>query len=57
MGSTRKASVSRELIKLYEENKRGRLDELILHFSAKTRKGEIVEVVEGTKNAENSSDE
>lgn len=46
-GPERKASVSRELSKLFEENKRGTLEELITHFSSKTVKGEIVLVVEG----------
>lgn len=57
LGAERKASVSRELTKLFEENKRGTLEELITHFSSKTIKGEIVVVVEGIKNAENDSDE
>ncbi|MCK5856423.1 MAG: 16S rRNA (cytidine(1402)-2'-O)-methyltransferase [Bacteroidales bacterium] len=48
-GSNRRASVSRELSKLYEENKRGNLQELIEYFSKKTVKGEIVIVVEGNK--------
>lgn len=48
-GAERKASVSRELTKMYEENKRGTLQELLTHFSAKTIKGEIVIVVEGNK--------
>jgi 16S rRNA (cytidine1402-2'-O)-methyltransferase len=46
-GPERKASVSRELTKLFEENKRGTLAELIEYFSAKTIKGEIVIVVAG----------
>jgi len=46
-GAERKASVSREISKLYEENARGTLQELIDHFNAKTIKGEIVIVVEG----------
>jgi 16S rRNA (cytidine1402-2'-O)-methyltransferase len=46
-GPTRKCSVSRELSKLYEENVRGSLEELIIHFKEKTVKGEIVIVVEG----------
>ncbi len=46
-GSGRYACVSRELTKIYEENARGTLEELILHFSNKTVKGEIVIVVEG----------
>ena len=46
-GKDRKASVSRELSKFYEENKRGTLEELLAYFSAKTIKGEIVIVVQG----------
>ncbi|WP_421920558.1 16S rRNA (cytidine(1402)-2'-O)-methyltransferase [Marinifilum sp.] len=46
-GEERKASVSRELSKLHEENARGTLTELIAHFGSKTVKGEIVIVVEG----------
>lgn len=34
-GAERQASVSRELSKMYEENARGTLDELITHFSLK----------------------
>ncbi len=48
-GNDRNASVSRELSKIYEENVRGTLSELIEHFSNKTIKGEIVIVVEGEK--------
>jgi 16S rRNA (cytidine1402-2'-O)-methyltransferase len=46
-GEERKASVSRELTKLHEENARGSLSDLIAHFSSKTVKGEIVIIVEG----------
>ena len=46
LGVDRKASVSRELTKIYEETKRGTLQELIAYFSLKTVKGEIVIVVE-----------
>ena len=46
-GSDRKAAVSRELTKLYEENVRGTLAELIAHFSTSTIKGEIVIIVAG----------
>lgn len=46
-GAEREASVSRELTKFYEENKRGTLQELINHFKSKTVKGEIVLVVKG----------
>ena len=46
-GAERKASVSRELSKMFEENKRGTLHELAEYFKSKTVKGEIVIVVEG----------
>ncbi len=46
-GEDRMASVSREISKLHEENKRGTLAELIEHFGSKTIKGEIVIVVAG----------
>ncbi len=44
-GKDRLCSVSRELTKLYEETKRGTLEELISHFSMKEVKGEIVIVL------------
>ncbi len=47
LGKDHRASVSRELSKMYEENKRGTFEELIEYFSQKTIKGEIVIVVEG----------
>ncbi|MDF1551019.1 MAG: 16S rRNA (cytidine(1402)-2'-O)-methyltransferase [Bacteroidales bacterium] len=46
-GNERQASVSRELTKLFEENVRGTLQELISHFKEKNIKGEIVIIVEG----------
>jgi 16S rRNA (cytidine1402-2'-O)-methyltransferase len=49
MGADRQASVSRELSKFYEENRRGTLGELIEYFSSKTVKGEIVIVLEGNQ--------
>jgi len=49
LGLDRRASVSRELSKMYEENKRGTIEELIAHFSQKTIKGEIVIIVEGKR--------
>ena len=49
-GAERQCSVSRELTKLFEENKRGTLQEVHDYFSAKDVKGEIVIVVEGKKN-------
>jgi 16S rRNA (cytidine1402-2'-O)-methyltransferase len=46
-GKERQASVSRELSKMFEETKRGTLEELALYFGSKTVKGEIVIVVAG----------
>lgn len=46
-GPDRQCSVSRELTKLFEENVRGSLQELCIHFNKKTVKGEIVIVVSG----------
>ncbi len=46
-GQERKASVSREISKIFEENIRGSIAELITYFSNKIIKGEIVIVVEG----------
>ena len=46
-GEERKASVSRELTKIHEENIRGSLKELIEYYTKSTIKGEIVIIVEG----------
>jgi 16S rRNA (cytidine1402-2'-O)-methyltransferase len=46
-GIDRKASVSRELTKIYEENIADTLGNLVKYFSEKQVKGEIVIVVEG----------
>ncbi len=46
-GAERQACVSRELTKLYEENVRGTLSEIIANFANRTIKGEIVIVVGG----------
>ena len=46
-GEGRQCSVSRELTKLYEENKRGSLREVCDHFKQKIVKGEIVIVIAG----------
>ena len=46
-GADRNASVSRELSKMFEENKRGTLQELVEHFKQKNVKGEIVIIVAG----------
>ena len=48
-GTDRPASVSRELSKMHEENKRGTLQELTEYFKSKNVKGEIVIVVRGKK--------
>ena len=46
-GADRLCCVSRELTKLFEENKRGTLREVADHFKAKTVKGEIVIILAG----------
>ncbi|HRN56031.1 MAG TPA: 16S rRNA (cytidine(1402)-2'-O)-methyltransferase, partial [Agriterribacter sp.] len=46
-GEDRQCSVSRELTKVFEENKRGSLREVCDYFKAQTVKGEIVVVVSG----------
>ncbi|NOZ34697.1 MAG: 16S rRNA (cytidine(1402)-2'-O)-methyltransferase [Chlorobi bacterium] len=46
-GEERQVSVSRELTKIYEENIRGSLREVISYFENKTIKGEIVIITEG----------
>jgi len=48
-GAERKASVSRELTKLYEETQRGTINSLLGYFKNKIIKGEIVIVIEGKK--------
>ena len=47
MGADRPCSVSRELSKMFEENKRGTLQELAAYFQEKPVKGEIVIVLQG----------
>ncbi|MFC4262166.1 16S rRNA (cytidine(1402)-2'-O)-methyltransferase [Ferruginibacter yonginensis] len=47
LGEDRLCCVSRELTKKFEENKRGTLQTVFEHFSAKPVKGEIVIVVAG----------
>jgi 16S rRNA (cytidine1402-2'-O)-methyltransferase len=46
-GPDRACCVSRELTKIYEENVRGSLHEVLSHFSEKTVKGEIVIILAG----------
>ncbi|MBL7966426.1 MAG: 16S rRNA (cytidine(1402)-2'-O)-methyltransferase [Prolixibacteraceae bacterium] len=57
MGPDRKASVSRELSKFFEENRRGTLADLIEYFRNKTVKGEIVIVLEGYQTGKDSDEE
>ncbi|MFI5154626.1 MAG: 16S rRNA (cytidine(1402)-2'-O)-methyltransferase [Chitinophagales bacterium] len=46
-GVDRPCSVSRELTKLFEENKRGSLGEMLAYFKGKDVKGELVIVLQG----------
>ena len=46
-GAERPCSVARELTKMFEENKRGTLQEVCNYFTSKTVKGEIVLVIGG----------
>ena len=48
-GEDRKVSVSREISKMFEETKRGKVKEVLIHFEEKKPKGEFVIVVEGKK--------
>jgi 16S rRNA (cytidine1402-2'-O)-methyltransferase len=57
LGGERLASVSRELTKLFEETKRGTINELITYFTSKTVKGEIVVCVQGNKNLDSELNE
>ena len=47
LGKERIISVSRELTKIFEETKRGKIEELIEYFSRKNPKGEFVITVQG----------
>jgi 16S rRNA (cytidine1402-2'-O)-methyltransferase len=49
-GGDRYAVVCRELSKIYEEKKRGSLNELKEYYLQHPPKGEIVVIVEGIKN-------
>lgn len=51
-GTTRKCCVCRELSKLFEEVKRGTVEELQQYYTANTPKGEIVIIVEGNQDEE-----
>src|ERR1039457_2051836 len=48
-GEERQACVSRELSKIYEENQRGTLKDLVVFYQTCKIKGEIVIIVEGRK--------
>lgn len=56
-GAERQAAVSRELSKMFEENKRGTLQEVADYFREKSVKGEIVIIVEGTQKNSRSGKE
>jgi 16S rRNA (cytidine1402-2'-O)-methyltransferase len=49
LGTDRQACVSRELTKIFEENRRGTLAEILTHYqlNPNTIKGEIVIIVAG----------
>jgi 16S rRNA (cytidine1402-2'-O)-methyltransferase len=55
-GVSRLACVSRELSKIHEENRRGTLEELIIHYEKHPPKGEIVIVVAGIDKRENNQE-
>ena len=48
-GSQRQASVSREISKVFQETKRGTIDQILRYFNKKTPKGEFVIILEGKK--------
>ena len=48
-GADRLTSVSRELTKMFEENKQGSLQDLAVYFESKSVKGEIVIVIAGAE--------
>ena len=53
-GSNRRASISREISKRFEETARGTLNEVIVHFSKNEPKGEFVIILEGGKVIDNA---
>lgn len=57
MGEDRRASVSREISKMYEETVRGTLAELLVHFKNKEPRGEFVMVIAGTSFKEKKPNE
>lgn len=57
LGPTRDVCVSRELSKMFEENKRGEAQDVLKHFKSKTIKGELVIVIQGKSTNETEHDE
>ncbi len=57
LGAERRACVSRELTKIYEENRRAALPELAAWYLAHPPKGEIVIVVEGASGSSTEGNE
>jgi 16S rRNA (cytidine1402-2'-O)-methyltransferase len=57
LGPQRFISVSREISKLFEENKRGEAQEVLTYFKSKTIKGELVIVIQGKLQSEDINDE
>lgn len=53
-GTTRQCCVSRELTKMFEENRRGSLHDVYRYFAEKNVKGEIVIIVEGASRKKKS---
>lgn len=49
-GSERKASISREISKKFEETRRGALNEMVKSYTERPAKGEIVIIVAGLEN-------
>jgi 16S rRNA (cytidine1402-2'-O)-methyltransferase len=47
LGPDREVCVAREISKLYEEYKRGKVGEVLAHYTAKPAKGEIVLLIKG----------
>ena len=56
-GADRQVCVSRELSKMFEENVRGTITEVIAHFGDKAVKGEIVIVVAGKADEKRKSND
>lgn len=48
-GKERRVSVSREISKMFEETKRGKMHQILSYFNEKSPKGEFVIIVEGKK--------